>query len=252
MTFPALSGRFAACAVLLAMVVGGGCGGADARKNSHLQKGHAFLAARNSRRRASEFRNALQIAPNDAEARFDNGVVDEKVGQCARSGAILSRRDRCQRGRCARAAALGRLFVFSGAPERALEMVKPALAAHPDDARSLAVRAAARVQLKDPDGALADAERAVQLAPDNEDAVAVLAGIYKSRNETVKAQALLQDASRKFRPRSTCVSFWRRSMPVWDRSPRQRPADRPGPVEPHGRFPSSPAGAILCASESSR
>ena len=197
MTFPALSGRFAACAVLLAMVVGGGCGGADARKNSHLQKGHAFLAARNFEKARVEFRNALQIAPNDAEARFDNGVVDEKLGNVREAAQFYQGAIDVNADDARARAALGRLFVFSGAPERALEMVKPALAAHPDDARSLAVRAAARVQLKDPDGALADAERAVQLAPDNEDAVAVLAGIYKSRNETVKAQALLQDAVKK-------------------------------------------------------
>jgi predicted Zn-dependent protease len=68
------------------------------------------------------------------------------------------------------------------------------LVKHPDDAVLLTVRAAARVQLKDAPGALADAERAVQLAPTNEDAVSVLAGIYKSKGDTDKAVALLQSA----------------------------------------------------------
>jgi len=87
--------------------------------------------------------------------------------------------------------------MYSGALDRALELIKPGLEKHPDDAGLLTIRAAVRVQQKDPTGALADAERAVQLAPTNEDAVAVLAGVYKSQDELPKAQALLEQSVQK-------------------------------------------------------
>src|SRR6202451_2752129 len=150
--------------VLCLAVLIAGCGGGESRKTRHLEKGQAFLAAGNFEKARVEFRNALQIAPNDSEARYENGLVDEKLGNVRGAaqfyqGAIDSNADNLQ----ARAA-LARLFLFSVPPERALETIKPSLGKHPDDARLLTVRAAARVQLKDPDGALADAQRAVQLA----------------------------------------------------------------------------------------
>jgi len=159
-----------------------------------MEKGKAFYAQKNFEKARVEFRNALQIAPNDSEARYENGLVDEKLGNPREAaqfyqGAIDSNADNVP----ARAA-LGRLYLFAGAPDRAMEVIKPSLVKHPDDASLLTVRAAARVQLKDPDAALADAERAVQLAPASEDAIAVLAGIYKSRNDTDKARLLLENA----------------------------------------------------------
>src|SRR5277367_4591825 len=57
------------------------CGGAQARKIKHLEKGKAFLTAGNYEKARVEFQNALQIAPTDPEARFENGVVDERLGK---------------------------------------------------------------------------------------------------------------------------------------------------------------------------
>ncbi|HUE09441.1 MAG TPA: tetratricopeptide repeat protein, partial [Steroidobacteraceae bacterium] len=190
----ATKSRLLLCASCFAALVLAGCGGAEARKARHLAKGHEFYAANNFEKARIEFRNALQIAPNDSEARYENGLVDEKLSNLREAaqfyqGAIDSNADNIK----ARAA-LARLYLFGGAPERALETIKPSLIMHPDDAALLTVRAAARVQLKDPDGGLVDAERAVQLAPNSEDAVAVLAGIYKSKNENEKARVLLENA----------------------------------------------------------
>jgi predicted Zn-dependent protease len=70
--------------------------------------------------------------------------------------------------------------------------LRPAIEKHPDDSELLAIRAAARVQLKDLSAGQADAERAVQLDPKNEDAVATLAGIYTSIKAIDKAEALLE------------------------------------------------------------
>jgi len=175
-----------------AVLVVAGCGGAQARKQHHLEKGKAFLEAGNFEKARVEFRNALQIAPTDAEVRYDNGVVAEKLNNPREAaqfyqGAIDSNPD-AVRAR----AGLGRLYLFAGAPDKALSTVAPSLAKHPEDVPLLTVRAGAEVQLKDISAAAVDAERAVALAPGDEDAVAVLAGIYKADNQTEKAQALLE------------------------------------------------------------
>jgi tetratricopeptide (TPR) repeat protein len=183
-----------ACLAALAVV---GCSGAEARKAKHLEKGQTFLAAGNLEKARVEFRNALQIAPTDSEARFDNGLVAERLGNPREAaqfyqGAIDSNADNVR----ARAR-LGRLYLFAGAPDKALETITPSFAKHPDDASLLTVRAAAAIQLKDPSGALKDGERAAALAPNDQDAVAVLAGIYKSEGQPAKAQALLQETIKR-------------------------------------------------------
>jgi tetratricopeptide (TPR) repeat protein len=185
--------RFLA-AVCLAVLVVAGCGGAETRKARHLEKGQEFLAAGNLEKARVEFRNALQIAPTDSEARYENGLVDEKLGNQREAvqfyrGAIDVNTDNVK----ARVG-LARLYLLGGAADKALEIIDPAFAKHPDDVGLLTVRAAARVQRKDPAAALADAQRAVQLAPADPDAVSVLAGIYKNTGEPAKAITLLEGA----------------------------------------------------------
>ena len=56
--------------LILSVAVLSGCGGAQARKARHMQKGEAYFASNNFEKARVEFRNALQIAPNDSNARF--------------------------------------------------------------------------------------------------------------------------------------------------------------------------------------
>jgi tetratricopeptide (TPR) repeat protein len=181
----------------LAVISASGCGGAETRKAKHMAKGQTFLDSGNFEKARVEFQNALQIAPTDADARFESGLANEKLGKARDAaqyyqGAIDVRPDHV-----GARTHLARLYLFSGAPDRALELVKPALQAHPDDPDLLTVRAAARVQQKNVSEAQIDAERAVQLAPTNEDAVAVLAGVYTSNGQKDKAQALLEQSIAK-------------------------------------------------------
>ena len=173
------------------------CGGAEARKAKHMEKGQTFLAAGKFEKARVEFQNALQIAPTDAEARYENGVVDERLGKARDAAQFYQGAIDVNPDHVGARANLARLYLFAGAPDRALELIGPALEKHPDDAELLTVRAAARLQKKDPGGALADALRAVQLAPANEDAAAVLAGLYVSSGRTDEARTLLQDSIKR-------------------------------------------------------
>ena len=168
------------------------CGGAQSRQAKHMQKGHEFFAAGNYAKARVEFQNALQITPTDAEVRYENGLVDEKLAKQREAAQFYQGAIDVNPEHVGARARLGRLYLLFGAPDRALDIIAPAIATHPDDAELLTVRAAARIQRKDPSGALADAERAVQIAPTNEDAVAVLSGLYSSSHQGDKAQALLE------------------------------------------------------------
>ena len=97
-------------------------------------------------------------------------------------------------------AGLGRLYLRAGAPNQALATVQPSLDKHPDDPGLLTVRAAARDLLKNLPGALADAEHAVHQAPNNEDAVSVLAGIEQGTGQSDQAVSLLTNAIKQLPP----------------------------------------------------
>jgi tetratricopeptide (TPR) repeat protein len=197
MSFLAVRSRFWLSVICLLTVAVAGCGGAQSRKVKHLEKGQAFLSAGNFEKARVEFRNALQIAPTDSAARYENGVVAEKMGNLREAAQFYQSAIDTDADNVRARNGLGRIYVFAGAPDKALETVKPSLDKHPDDPGLLTIRAAANIQLKNSDAALKDAERAAQLAPDNEDTVSVLAGIYKSQNQPEKAQTLLQDAIKR-------------------------------------------------------
>ena len=72
MRVAAINNRLLLTSALLAALFLSGCGGAEARKTKHLEKGMAFLADENFEKARVEFRNALQIAPNDGEIRYEN------------------------------------------------------------------------------------------------------------------------------------------------------------------------------------
>jgi tetratricopeptide (TPR) repeat protein len=171
-----------------------GCGGAVARKASYLAKGESYLKEGKLEKARLEFRNALQIAPNDPQVRYENGLIEERLGEYGRAAQLYQSAIDANKDLDDARSHLARLYLFAGETDRALKLVQPGLDTHPDNADLLTTRAAARARLKDLPNALADAERAVKLAPDNEAAVSTLAGLYLSSNRADDAQQLLQSA----------------------------------------------------------
>lgn len=195
---PRSSVRSLLCVVVVcALSATAGCGGAQARKARHLDRGLEFLAAEHFDKARVEFQNVLQIDPKDAKARYEMGVVEEHLGRLRQAAQYYQGTLEVKPDDIEARFRLGRMYVFAGAPERALEVIKPGLAKHPDDPDLLTLRAAVRSEQKDESGALADAGRAAGLAPTSEDAVAVLAGIYSARGDAPKAQALLEQGIRR-------------------------------------------------------
>lgn len=171
-----------------------GCGGVQARRASHMERGERYLADGNLQKAQIEFRNALQIDPNSAETRVMIGRVEEQLGDLRQAAGMYQSAIDLSPDDVPAHARLGRLYVLHGAAARALKLIEPALRRHPGDADLLTVRGMARAALKDPAAARADAERAVKSAPGNEDAVALLASLDVQDNELGRAVDLVRAA----------------------------------------------------------
>src|SRR5262245_34177767 len=174
----------AACVVACLALVA--CGGAQSRKERHMARGQEYFTEGNFEKARVEFRNALQIEPNDAEARFMHGQALERVGNLRDAAGMYQAAIDANPDHVNARANLARMFVFAGAPERAMELLEPAMKTHPDDPDLLTSRAAARVQLKDLEAGSADARRALELAPTSENATALLAATLQQQGRNAE------------------------------------------------------------------
>jgi len=159
---------------LAASLILAACGSAESRKARYVEHGQSYLLAGNYEK---------------------TGDIREAIGQYR---AAISMDPRFVQPR----AALGRLFIYGGLPEKALELVEPGLAIAPQNAQLLTVRAAVRQRMGDTDNALKDAQAAVQLAPDDEYAIALLASIHEQRAQPDQAIQVVQEGLRRL-PKNT-------------------------------------------------
>ena len=127
----------------LVLLVLTGCGGARERYESHLQRGKQYLAQDNLDKAGIEFRNALQILPKDAQAFYYNGRVAEARQQPRQAVGLYQAALDANPNLDDARARLAKVFVIAGAAQRALDVIGPGIARHPDDADLLAARAAA-------------------------------------------------------------------------------------------------------------
>ncbi len=186
------------CAVLLAVtMLTVGCGGAKSRFDTHLKRGQAYFSQADFTRASVEFRNAMQIEPQNNDARLMAGRAAERLGHPRDAVGLYQAVVDSAPDNVEARADLGRVFILGGAPDQALKVIEPGLTAHPDDVALLTLRSAARSQQSNLQGAVADADRALQLAPANEEAIEVRAGLYKQVRDFPAAIALVGGAVSK-------------------------------------------------------
>jgi tetratricopeptide (TPR) repeat protein len=180
------------CASLVALLVA--CADPAERRDAAMRRGLEYLAADNLEKARVEFQNALQVAPQDAEVRFRNGLVLDRLGKPREAAQFYEGVLDLQPAHHGAGAGLARLYVFAGQPAQALEVLGPPLATPPRSAELLALRATALAAGGDRAAARIDAEQAYALEPTREDVVAVLAGLHAAEGRDADARQLLERA----------------------------------------------------------
>jgi tetratricopeptide (TPR) repeat protein len=181
-------------AVLAASSVLAACSGAETRKVRYLEKAGQLVEAGDLHKAQIELRNALQIDPNYVAAQVLMGRVAEDLDDPRRALQMYQAALDQDPSNVEARAGLAKIHVFGGLPEKAMELVEPGLVQAPGDPRLLTVRAAAKARLGDREGAIADAQLALQTDPRYENAVALLAAMYVETGRAADARNLVAES----------------------------------------------------------
>lgn len=180
--------------LMLAIAALAACSGPEERMARAMERGTEFLEIRDYEKARVEFSNVLQIDPNDNDAIYLTGQVSEGLQDYRTAAAAYRAVLEDDPLHLQAMAALARMMVFAGEANMAMATIEPGIAAAPDNSGLLTVRAAAHAALGNPVAAEADAETVVARDSGNEDAVALLAGLLRVRDENERAIELVRTA----------------------------------------------------------
>jgi Tfp pilus assembly protein PilF len=119
-------------AVFSASLAATGCGGAQSRFAAHMQRGQQYFSQGDFVRASVEFRNALQIAPNNANARVMAGHAAEHLEQFRVAMSLYQSVVEATPQNDDARASLARLLIVAGLATQGMETLNPGLDQHPD------------------------------------------------------------------------------------------------------------------------
>lgn len=180
--------------LLLALALLAACGGAEDRKSAYIEKGAALLAAGNFEKARLEFQNALQIDPKDLEARFKLAETLEKLQQwqgAARQYLAILGEQADHRGALLR---MGRLYLLSGADDKAREHAEKILALAPEDPEALVLLAGTEAKAGNAEEARLLAEKALSVAPKHVEASSIMSSLLLVAGDAEGSIRMLEEA----------------------------------------------------------
>ncbi len=172
------------------------CGGAEDRKAKYFERGMELYEEGNYVKAKLEFKNVLQIDPQDAEGHFMFGQIMEKEQNWRQAYALFLRAVELNPNHVGALTHLGRLYAMSGAPEKAIESADKVLVQKPGDPAAMVLKGLAKARMGNKEDAVRDVEAAVKVDSDNIDAVSLLAALYADLGDMDKAIAMAEKGAK--------------------------------------------------------
>ena len=189
---PIRIGRFRAAALALVVLAVAGCSSPEEKAAEYVKNGMALLEEGETNKAGIEFRNALRLNEDLAEAWFGLSIVEESRQNWPNVNAALVRVLELEPRHLQAALGLGRIMLLAGEFEKALEYSKTASSIAPDTPATKALRAAILFRMDDHSGATTEAEQVLEADPGNVDALAILAAVRFAAGDIDAALGLLE------------------------------------------------------------
>ncbi|MBX3707404.1 MAG: tetratricopeptide repeat protein [Pseudomonadales bacterium] len=171
-----------------------GCSSPEERSARHLQNARDYLATDQVALANVEVRNALRLAPDDADAHYLQAQVLTRQEDWMGARSSLERATALRPAFAPAQRDLARIYLLRGEFDSAESATQAALALAPDDAGTLALLAAIKLRQGDPEAARGAAEAARSAVPDHPEAMAVLAAAALADGDREAAGRILEEA----------------------------------------------------------
>lgn len=186
--------RFAWLAMLLSVVVlVVGCQGDEARVESFLEKGKAYVEKGDDEEAVIEYKNVLQIDPENPTAHEALSLAYLRVGKPREAYWEMSETVRVSPENLEARLRYGTISAAIGDYDLSLEQAEAVLALDSNNPRGYTLRAQARESREDFDGAEADFQSAILAAPDSAAFHFLLGGFYERRKRDGDAEAAYRE-----------------------------------------------------------
>lgn len=190
---PGLRARLGAVALAAALL--GGCQDQQGKLAEHLERAAGYMEEDKPAEAVIEYKNALQIAPNDAATHYGLAQAYMKTKEPQKAYWELQESVRLDGGNLDARLALGQFLLLGGEAEfeQAIEQADAVIAGEPARWEAYVLRGAALERLKRTEQAQADYEKALELEPEKPELLRTLAGYHVRRGDREAAEPLYDE-----------------------------------------------------------
>jgi tetratricopeptide (TPR) repeat protein len=163
---------------------------------AHLKRGDEYQANKKYAEAVIEYKNALQIDPNQSNAHFGLAKSFLQLGQAKEGFWELRETVRLDPKNHDAVLQFAQIAIYAGELEEALKRADAVIAEDPNDEKAWMVKGQAHDGLKQPAEALAAFQKAAEVAPQSEPARLVLAHYLWRNGDRATAGTLLEAAAK--------------------------------------------------------
>jgi cellulose synthase operon protein C len=198
-----------AFAVLLTVLTG--CTSPEQKAKNYHESGQQYLESGDYVRAALEFRNALKITQDYADAWYGMAQVEQNAQNWNAVAGNLNKVLELDPNHKEARPALARLMLLGGSPQEAMKIIDIGLAQNSIDAPMLALKAAVQIKLGEKQDAVKTANKALELNPKNIDALMILASERVLANDFAGAKVQLEKGL-AFEPKALALHLFGLSL----------------------------------------
>ncbi len=173
--YPSLRKKLTYAALGLAALTLVACGSAEDRAKAYYESGNTYLEQKDFTKAAIEFRNALKLKEDYADAWFGMAKIEEQgqnwprvVGNLTKVLEINPKHEKALEN-------LAKFMLLAGDFPTALKHANVVYALQPNNPSIISLKAAILMKLNDRDGGLFEAKKALQIQPNHPDATILIA-----------------------------------------------------------------------------
>jgi cellulose synthase operon protein C len=196
---------------LVALLAITACTPPEEKAKAYYESGQKYLEQNDFVKAALEFRNALKIKQDYADAWFGMAQIEEQAKNWSAVAGDLSKVIEIDPKNVKARIALARLQMLGGIYSESLKNVDVALGDSPKEPSILALKAAILLKMENPADAIIEANKALAVDPNNIDAFMVLAAERMAANDITGAQAFV-DRGLKIQPNAIGLHLFALSL----------------------------------------